>query len=273
LNLAIDFIPRTEREINPFVGTRPFTRSTDDRALFFGRDRETDELVSLILRHKLTLVYAMSGAGKTSIFNAQVIPTLENFGCTVLPIGRIGLNPNVDQLHKANFYLENLVGSLRPDQSLLEVKSLSEFLNVYFPTIRDKRGKVIPQILIIDQLEELFGLYIDSWPKQRNEFFQEVADALNCKDNYFLRIVLILREDYLAQLDPFLDILPERLGARFRLERLKKDGALLAIKGPLESTTDIFHNADRSEIGGRCLDFYFAYPQVADVLIPDTSGY
>ena len=49
-----------------------------------------------------------------------------------------------------------------------------------------------------------------------------------------LRVVLVIREDYLAQLDPFVSLLPERLKPRFRLERLNKDAAFEAIKGPLE---------------------------------------
>jgi len=119
-----------------------------------------------------------------------------------------------------------------PSQSLVDFKSLSEFLNNYFPPRKDGRGKVKPQILIIDELEELFRLYPDSWPEQRSNFFLQVTDALNL--DYFLRIVIIMREDYLAQLDPFAEILPEMLKPRFRLERLRKDAAFEAIKGPLE---------------------------------------
>lgn len=189
-----------KQETSPFVGPRSFRRDLTDQGLFFGRERETDEIVSLILRHKLSLVYAQSGAGKTSIFNAQVVPTLENLGCQVLPLGRVGSNHNID--HKPNFYLSNLFRSLiqKPHymQSLGEFKPLSAFLNECFSNPKDKRGKNIPQVLIIDQLEELFTLYPDRWiMEQREDFFQEVADALNYKDNYFLRIVFVIREDYL----------------------------------------------------------------------------
>ena len=85
----------TERKqqiiIDPYIGPRPFKRDIEDQKRFFGRDDETDEIVSLILGHKLVLIYAQSGAGKTSILNAKVTPTLEKYGFQVLPTARVGI--------------------------------------------------------------------------------------------------------------------------------------------------------------------------------------
>ena len=66
---------------------------------------------------------------------------------------------------------------------------------------------------------------------QRKDFFEQVADSL--VNNPLLRVVLIIREDYLAQLDPFKELLPERLRPNFRLERLKYKEAITAIRGPI----------------------------------------
>ena len=49
----------------------------------------------------------------------------------------------------------------------------------------------------------------------------------------WLRVILVMREDYTAQLDPYADLLPGRLRARFRLERLRRDPALAAVVNPL----------------------------------------
>jgi hypothetical protein len=202
------------------------------------------------LVHQLVLIYAQSGAGKTSIFNAQVIPSLEEeHGCQVLPVGRVGipfspmhqafLNSEISTPGRSNLYIFNLLQSLSPlnlqiDPQSLVKKSLSDFLKEYFPHDKDESGNLIRQILVIDQLEELFNRYIHNWEKQRVEFFQGLAEAL--KNDLSLRIILIIREDYLAAMDPFLDILPERLRPRFRLERLRKNAAIAAIKGLLKRT-------------------------------------
>ena len=67
----------------PYVGPRSFERNAVDRDRFFGRDRETQEIISLIYSHPLLLIYAQSGAGKTSLFNTKIAPTLEARGFQV----------------------------------------------------------------------------------------------------------------------------------------------------------------------------------------------
>ena len=236
-----------------YVGPRPYRRVKEDQIRFFGRDYEADQIVSLIFAHKLVLVYARSGAGKTSVFNGKVIPTLEDSGFEVLPLARIGTSGSKVDLDAAdtkslssvnlNHYIFNTLQSLKDDVplGLLLDKSLSEFLNEYFPPARlgsaneqeRKKDKFKPQVLIFDQLEEIFNLYPDKWIKQQEEFFRQVNEALD--NNFLLRIVFVMREDYIAQLVPFLNILPERLRPSYRLEALGYDAALDAIKRPLEN--------------------------------------
>ena len=77
---------------SPFVGPRPFEKEDSDR--FFGRTRETEELLSLIIAHRAVLVYAQSGAGKSSLLRAGVIPRLENQQYQVMRSARVhGLLP------------------------------------------------------------------------------------------------------------------------------------------------------------------------------------
>ena len=78
---------------SPFVGPRPFEKEDSDR--FFGRTRETEELLSLIIAHRAVLIYAQSGAGKTSLLKAGVIKRLEEQRYPILPPARVhGLLPN-----------------------------------------------------------------------------------------------------------------------------------------------------------------------------------
>src|SRR2546430_15508483 len=76
-----------ETKFQPYVGPRPYER--DDLALFFGRDYEADELLSLIISYRELLFYAQSGTGKTSLLNAKVIPFLEKEGFEILPLARV----------------------------------------------------------------------------------------------------------------------------------------------------------------------------------------
>jgi putative ubiquitin-RnfH superfamily antitoxin RatB of RatAB toxin-antitoxin module len=258
-NKSSTTIVQQEPKIEPFIGPRPFKRDVEDQMLFFGRDKESNEILSLVFSHKLILLYAQSGAGKTSIINAQVIPALEKFGYIVLPIARVGVasdrskrDDNLTLHDRVNFYLLNALQSLIPtsDPKSFSDKSLSVFLNTHFPKNKKIEGKAKPQVqvLVFDQLEEIFRFYPgNTWREQQGDFFRQVAEAL--ENDPQLRIVFVIREDYLAELDRFVDILPERLRPRLRLERLQKEAAFKAIKGPLEKTSEnLFQLFSKEEI-------------------------
>src|SRR5205807_5546700 len=102
----------------PYVGTRPFKQ--DETNLFFGRDPEANELVSLITAHPTVLLYAQSGAGKSSLINAKVIPNLiDEEGFDVIgPLRVQGLIPSgilVDQT--TNIYILNALLGCSEDGS------------------------------------------------------------------------------------------------------------------------------------------------------------
>jgi hypothetical protein len=85
-------------------------------------------------------------------------------------------------------------------------------------------------VVIFDQFEELFTFYPERW-QDREGFFVRVSDAL--EGDPLLRVVFVMREDHIAQLDPYTPLLPEKLRTRFRLERLRKRATLSAVTGPL----------------------------------------
>src|SRR3972149_10191316 len=96
---------------NPYIGPRPYERQ--DLHNFYGRAREARDLLSLILANRIVLFYAQSGAGKTSLLNAQIIPALEERGFDVLPVARVGSDvpPGIDPKSVKNiFVLCTLVG-------------------------------------------------------------------------------------------------------------------------------------------------------------------
>ncbi|MCZ6863934.1 MAG: ATP-binding protein [Alphaproteobacteria bacterium] len=62
----------------PYMGVESY--QFEDAELFFGRKIETSELAALFSRGPLSVLHAPSGAGKTSLLNARVIPELERDG-------------------------------------------------------------------------------------------------------------------------------------------------------------------------------------------------
>ena len=108
---------------NPYVGPRAFT--VDEAARFYGRTRETQDLLDLLIAERIVLLYSPSGAGKSSLIQAALLPALAREGFAVLPIIRVTLDPAqaVPSIAAGtNRYLLNTLLSLEegvpPDQRL-----------------------------------------------------------------------------------------------------------------------------------------------------------
>ena len=99
-------------ELPPYVGARSFKR--EDAPVFFGRNREGNELVSLIISHSEVLLYAQSGAGKTSLINAKLWTLLENEDLEVLPLARMRGPPSLPNLKIRNIYIFNTLVKWAP---------------------------------------------------------------------------------------------------------------------------------------------------------------
>jgi WD40 repeat protein len=232
----------------PYVGPRPFTRADQD--IFFGRNQEAIELTSLVKAHPELLLYAQSGAGKTSLLSAQVIPILdteEEFD--VLPTARVRSqeSPAIPDNNIKNIYMFNAFKDLSDDKlSLIErgQLTLAEYLerqprppvkpakSLEGSAIEENQELRLPRVIIFDQFEEIFTLYPERY-QDRQDFFAQVSAALVADP--FLRVIFSMREDYIAEVDPYVEILPQNLRTRFRLERLRKANALSAVGQPLET--------------------------------------
>jgi hypothetical protein len=58
-----------ELEAKPYKGSESY--QVEDAEFFFGRDGEANQVIAKILSSRFSLVHAQSGAGKTSLINAQ----------------------------------------------------------------------------------------------------------------------------------------------------------------------------------------------------------
>ena len=216
---------------NPYVGPRPYERR--DRHNFYGREREARELRALVVAEREVLFYAQSGAGKTSLLNAMVIPTLEEKGFQVLPVARVGseLPPEIDPSEVGNVYVLSTMLTLASEDvahpTLLH-HTLCSFLEASYPAPEDE-FETYPLVLIFDQFEELFTAHRERW-QDAHGFFVQVREALDTLPH--LGVVFAMREDHVAEMDPHVSLFPRRLRARFRMERLGPKGALAAVEKP-----------------------------------------
>src|SRR5262249_7582072 len=163
----------------PYVGPRPFGRDEED--LFFGRDRETRDLCSLVVAHPIVLLYAASGAGKSSLLNAGLIPLLEQRGYDVLPPARVsGQIPDaIKTTDVDNVYVFNVLSSWAgPSVGLRDVVKvdIAGFL-ASRPYRMDAAGEPVLRVILLDQFEELFTFAPEHW-QERAELIRQLAEAL-----------------------------------------------------------------------------------------------
>ena len=233
---------------NPYVGPRSFRR--EEASKFFGRENEARDLLSLVISEQLVLFYAESGAGKSSLINTCLIPGLEERRFEVLPVGRVS-SAFVDSGNADNIYVFNLMMSLdqsRRDPRRLGQVSLTHFLNnlvndgrrfYYADRLAEVASvagssvpvEVLPRALIIDQFEEIVTTHPEAWQK-REDFFRQLSEAM--KADPYLWVVLVMREDYIAALDPYAHLLPGQLRSRYYMRRMGVESALDAIRKPVE---------------------------------------
>lgn len=221
-----------ERPTNPYVGPRPF--EAEEEEYFFGRRDETRQLADLVIAQRVVVFHAPSGAGKTSLLKASLIPLLNRRKRIVtLPIARVSgdLPPDVESAAVDNIYVFNaLVGIYGPEARAAELAGLSLPAGVA-PLLAPQEGenRPRPRLLIIDQVEELFTTHLERHP-ERGNFFRQLQHCLAAHPQ--LSLLLAMREDYIASLDFYAAQIPDRLRTRFRIERLSERDALEAVKGP-----------------------------------------
>lgn len=221
--------------------------NANDRKIFVGRDFEIHELKNRIITRNLTILFAYSGMGKTSLLNAGVIPQLEMEGFQVKYI-RLGDDPiktlqdsfedigsenqenhsNKDNLSDTGVITANPVDANLPESQ----KGLAEYVMVenQETLLGNNERADSGYIKIIDQAEELFTLHTDKVPRE----FAELLISYVNRATLNTHIVLSLRTEYLGQLEDLFSSLGHAnlLNNRFRLGPLKPEDARQAIQEP-----------------------------------------
>jgi WD40 repeat protein len=221
---------RSQAAANPYPGPRSFQRGEQ----LYGRERETWQLVDLLIAERIVLLYSPSGAGKTSLIQAALVPELEREGFRVYPPLRVSLAaPEPDAAVSPNRYVGSLLLSLEqglPDSQragLADLSSLSleDYLDRFAAT-----ATASGEVFIFDQFEEILTLT----PADRAgkaAFFEQVGQVLRNRNRWAL---FAMREEFIAGLDPFLRALPTRFANTYRLPLLGPEAARQAMQEPAQ---------------------------------------
>jgi serine/threonine protein kinase len=193
---------------NPYLGLATFQE--EDASRFFGRARETQQLLARLRERPLIGVVGASGVGKSSLIRAGLVPVLrsaESWEVITVRPGRRPLAALATQLtdvldsdpltqHSGSALTSQETKPLAdPDQLARELQQSPAYLGRYLRAHAKRyRSKVL---LFIDQFEELFTLTHDAG--QRRAFVEALIGAADDPRSP-LRVIVSLRADMLDRL-------------------------------------------------------------------------
>ena len=171
----------------------------EDKQIFFGREQETLELYNRIFETNLVLLYGASGTGKTSLINCGLSNEFEPGDWLPIFIRR---RDNILESWKMELHRF-------ANKKLKEDASFSEMIrSVYLDFFK-------PIYLVFDQFEELFIL---GSKEEQILFFNELEQLLRA--NLQCKIIISMREEYLAHLSEYEHIVPDLFDNRIRVEKM-----------------------------------------------------
>jgi WD40 repeat protein len=232
-----------QKKVSRYPGTRPFEPA--EQRLFYGREREINDLTRMTILERLVVLFGKSGYGKSSLLQAGVLPRLSEHEEIWSPLSvRLGVYNGqfspcqivLEQLKRVE-KVENTEGSFLEDGNLW--RSFKKRQN-------PERERIL---LIFDQFEEFFTYPL----AQQKEFKTQIAELMfssmpqQIVENYksapveqrrFLaramniHVLISIRSDKLSLLHSLKDALPAILHVRYELQGLNIDQARQAIQQP-----------------------------------------
>ncbi len=232
--------------IHPFPGLRPF--EPDEDHLFFGRERQTDELLRRLRSTRFLAILGTSGCGKSSLVRSGLIPSLYGGAMT-----RAGSSRRIAILRPGEDPIGNLAAALDAPEALggadggdigdggdgLSRRLLETTLRASNRGLVEcvRQARIPPRdnvLVLIDQFEELFRFKRSRREQGRDEsvaFVKLLLEAAGHRE-VPVYIALTMRSDFIGNCLE-LPELPEAINeGLYLVPRMTRDELRAAITGP-----------------------------------------
>ncbi len=239
----------------PYPGLRSFEQS--ERAFYFGRERQLDELLRKLRSNRFLAVVGSNGNGKSSFLNAMLIPRLqEGFS------GQAGSSWRIANCTPGNNPLENLSRQLA-QRNVLHGDSMMDpsypakiegmlrngSLGIVeaFKKSEINRGENL--MIVVDQFEEIFDF---SKKNKRNEedaatFVNLLLNASRQKESP-IYIVLVMRSNHIGDCAEFRGLAEAINDGQFLIPRVKSEEIKRIILNPIRHDRSVRVTGVRPEM-------------------------
>ena len=215
----------------PYPGLRPF--DTEEHGIFFGRERQTDQLLDRLQRSRFLAIVGPSGCGKSSLVRAGLIAGLETgfmaragSSWTILQL-RPGMAPYARLAQQVS-----CASGQDPSRADFVEAALRRgplgFVEVASETSLCRGACVL---LLVDQFEELFR-FREREGRDEADAFVAMLLASAGQTRVPIFVALTMRAEFLGECGVFHG-LPERINdGQYFTPRLTREECAIAITGP-----------------------------------------
>lgn len=218
----------------PYPGLRPFEKA--EWPIFFGRERMTDAIVSLVLTKQLLVIHGDSGCGKSSLIRAGVLPRLEHESA----LGGVRWRTCVAVPQEAPLWnlaeaLAELSEEDQREQHIIEYRRVLNYgrsgpaeLARLLNTGPDNRV-----CILIDQFEELFEYTHRHGPEEAQLLTEFLVSLLESQPEG-LYAILTMRSEFLGACARFEGFAETVNTAQYLLPRMGHEDLMRAICEPAQ---------------------------------------
>ena len=235
-------IAETAVRFNPFPGLRSF--EPEEEHLFFGRERQIDDLLARLRRTRFLAVVGTSGSGKSSLVRSGLIPALHGGFMT-----KAGSSWRVAVFRPGDDPVGNLAAALATPEVLGCDPEIADLHRTLIDTTlhRSARGLAeavrlarIPEgdnvLLLVDQFEEIFRFKRNPRIKDSHEeavaFIRLLLEAAHQEETP-VYVVLTMRSDFIGNCTELPGLAETVNDGQFLVPRMTREERRAAITGPV----------------------------------------
>ncbi len=223
---------------NPFPGLRPFAPEESD--LFFGREKESQEVFQKLLMNRFITVIGASGTGKSSLIYCGVIPKVRDFGMKENtawkmlmfrpgndPFGNLGeaIAENITAGNDQKTGVDNILLEMH-----LNTDGITSAIQKYL------LGKNEKMLIVIDQFEEIFRYSkIGSGAKgpAAGEFVEKLVKAVSHPEAEIYTIIT-MRSDFIGECAHYQGLTQLINNSNYLVPHMDRENYRQAIEGPVK---------------------------------------
>jgi energy-coupling factor transporter ATP-binding protein EcfA2 len=216
---------------SPFPGLLAF--NPGQSKYFYGRNKQVEEILRHLEKHRFLAVIGSSGCGKSSLVRAGLLPALyrgylssgPNWSIALMKPGSRPIEALSDALHDKDCF-----GPAAQFNS-------AELLDTTRGLVAVAQDHILPAqslLIVVDQFEEIFRFSKESEAADAEaSHFVELLLHAASRTELRIHVVLTMRTDYFTDCAQF-DGLPEEMNqGQFLVPRLTREQRQEAIEGPL----------------------------------------